>query len=72
MPEGSEGVNSSNWVGNLHIVHRVIDRFVYLEMLNKKFKIRDKMLGLKDNLIFQQNNHPKHIKYMLYHVSKWL
>lgn len=54
------GAFAAHGVGMLHRIHGIMDRFVYLDLLENVMLPSADMLFGRENYIFQQDNDPKH------------
>ncbi|GFY31304.1 transposable element Tcb2 transposase [Trichonephila clavipes] len=71
------GCMSAGGVGELVFIDGIMDKMVYLEILKNNLQKSAVNVGLGSNLIFQQDNDPKHTAkivklYLLYHCNKKL
>ena len=58
----------SRGVGNLHHVPGIMNKEVYIGILEENLKSSARKLGLSRNFIFQQDNDPKHTAKL---TQKW-
>lgn len=54
------GCFSANGVGNLVFVERIMDQYVYIDILKKNLQASADKMGMFNNFYFQQDNDPKH------------
>lgn len=54
------GCMSSSGVGNMEFIDDIMDRYIYLGILQRNVKDSAKKLGLRRNFMFQEDNDPKH------------
>lgn len=60
---------SYNGVGKLHFIDGIMDQHKYIDILKQNLKDSVTKLGIENNFIFYQDNHPKHKAYL---TRQWL
>ncbi|GFW68604.1 transposable element Tcb2 transposase [Trichonephila clavipes] len=68
---------SAGGIGELVFIDGIMDKMVYLEILKNNLQKSNVNVGLGSNIIFQQDNDPKHMAkivklYLWYHCKKEL
>jgi hypothetical protein len=63
------GCIAASDVGNLVIIHSILDRYDYLNILKQNLHDSTEKLNLKGLLIFQQDNNSKHTSHI---VKQWM
>lgn len=51
---------SAKQTGNLHVINRITNKFVYLNILKNNLKVCIDMFRIFENVNFDQDNNPKY------------